>query len=76
MGDGAADADAVLLVVDASGSAASAAATVKGFMTLREDSGIAGVLVNRVSGTHHYELVRDAVAHYTACRAWATSKSM
>ena len=34
----------VLLVVDASGSAASAAATVKGFMTLREDSGIAGVL--------------------------------
>mgnify|MGYP001654207770 CR=1 FL=1 len=55
----------VLLVVDASGSAASAAATVKGFMTLREDSGIAGVLVNRVSGAHHYELVRDAVAHYT-----------
>lgn len=56
----------VLLVVDASGSAASAAATVKGFMTLREDSGIAGVLVNRVSGAHHYELVRDAVAHYTS----------
>ena len=55
----------VLLVVDASGSAASAAATVKGFMTLREDSGIAGVLVNRVSGAHHYELVRAAVAHYT-----------
>ena len=52
----------VLLVVDASGSAVSAAATVKGFMTLREDSGIAGVLVNRVSGAHHYELVRDAVA--------------
>ena len=54
----------VLLVVDASGSAASAAATVKGFMTLREDSGIAGVLVNRVSGAHHYELVRDASLYW------------
>ena len=54
-----------LLVVDASGSAASVAATVKGFMTLKAESGIAGVLVNRVSGAHHYELVRDAVAHYT-----------
>ena len=45
--------------------AASAAATVKGFMTLKAESGIAGVLVNRVSGAHHYELVRDAAAHYT-----------
>ncbi len=55
----------VLLVVDASGSAASAAATVKGFMMLKAESGIAGVLVNRVSGAHHYQLVRDAVAYYT-----------
>ncbi len=66
MGDGAADADA-----RAAGGGRfrfggkRAAATVKGFMTRREDSGIAGVLVNRVSGAHHYELVRDAVAHYT-----------
>lgn len=55
----------VLLVVDASGSAASAAAVVKGFMTLREDHRIAGVLINRASGQRHYELARQAIAHYT-----------
>lgn len=52
----------VILVVDAAGSAASAAATALGFLKYREDSGIAGVFVNRVSGERHYELVREAVA--------------
>ena len=55
----------VLLVVDASGGAASVAATVRGFQTLRQDSGIAGVLVNRASGERHYQLVREAVEYYT-----------
>lgn len=55
----------VILVVDAAGSAASVAATVLGFKTLRPDSQIAGVLVNRVSGERHYMLIRDAVRHYT-----------
>ncbi|MGN0775391.1 MAG: cobyrinate a,c-diamide synthase [Candidatus Ventricola sp.] len=55
----------VLLVVDASGGAASVAAQVKGFMTLREDSGLAGVLVNRVSGAGHYARVSEAVRLYT-----------
>lgn len=52
----------VILVVDASGSAASAAATALGFTKYREDSGIAGVFVNRASGERHYELVRTAMA--------------
>lgn len=52
----------VILVVDASGSAASAAATALGFLKYREDSGIAGVLVNRASGERHYALVKDAMA--------------
>ena len=52
----------VLLAVDASGSAASAAATALGFLKYRPDSGIAGVLVNRASGPRHYELVREAMA--------------
>ena len=52
----------VILVVDAAGSAASAAATALGFLKYREDSGIAGVFVNRASGERHYELVREAVA--------------
>ena len=52
----------VILVVDASGSAASAAATALGFMKYKEDSGIAGVFVNRVSGERHFELVKEAVS--------------
>ena len=55
-----------LLVVDASGSAVGAAAAVKGYRSLAPgvDSGIAGVLVNRVSGVKHYERVREAVETY------------
>lgn len=52
----------VVLVVDASGSAASAAATALGFLKYREGSGIAAALVNRVSGERHFALVRDALA--------------
>ena len=55
----------VLLTVDASGGAASVAAVVKGFQALRADSGLAGVLVNRVSGPRHYDRVRQAVERYT-----------
>lgn len=64
----------VLLVVDASGGAASVAATVRGFQTLVEKSGIAAVIVNRVSSRRHYELVRDAIYHYTGlpCAGYLT----
>ena len=55
----------VILVADASGGAASVAAAVKGFQTLVADSGIRGVLVNRVSGERHYDLVREAVERFT-----------
>ena len=54
-----------VLVVDASGGAASVAAQVKGFQTLVPDSRLSAVLVNRVSGAHHYALVREAVALHT-----------
>ena len=61
----------VILVVDASGSAASAAATALGFLKYREDSGIAGVFVNRVSGERHYALVREAMAGIgLSCVGW------
>ena len=55
----------VILVADASGGAASVAATVKGFQTLRPNSGIAGVLVNQASGEGHYALIREAIEYYT-----------
>lgn len=65
-----------ILIADASGGAASVAAAVKGFQTLTEDSGIAGVLVNRVSGERHYGLVREAVERYTGlpCVGYLTKK--
>ena len=52
----------VVLVVDASGSAASAAATALGFLKYRPDNTIAGVLVNRASSQRHYDLIKEAMA--------------
>lgn len=61
----------VVLVVDASGSAASAAATALGFLKYRPDNTIAGVLVNRASSQRHYELIRQAMADIgLACVGW------
>lgn len=61
----------VVLVVDASGSAASAAATALGFLKYREDSGIAGVFVNRASSERHYELVKEAMSRIgLQCVGW------
>lgn len=62
----------VLLVVDAAGGAASVAAQVLGFNSLAPDNTIAGVIVNRASSQRHYQLVKDAVTHYTdiPCVGW------
>lgn len=61
----------IVLVVDASGSAASAAATAMGFLKYRPDNTIAGVLVNRASSQRHYELIRQAMAEIgLACVGW------
>lgn len=67
----------VLLVTDASGGAASVAATVKGFQTLKPDSGICGVLVNRASGDRHYQLIKQAVKEYTGleCVGYLTKQA-
>ena len=60
-----------VLVLDASGSAASCAATALGFLRYRPSSGIAGALVNRVSGERHYGLVRAALeAIGLPCLGW------
>jgi len=52
----------IVLVVDASGSAASAAASALGFLKYRPDNTIAAALVNRASSQRHYELVKQAMA--------------
>ena len=61
----------VLLVLDASGSAASAAATALGFLKYRPDSAVAGALVNRASGERHYDLIRQALVDVgLPCVGW------
>ena len=52
----------VVLVVDASAIAASAAAVVHGFASYRGDVDIAGVIYNRVGSDRHAELLVEATA--------------
>jgi cobyrinic acid a,c-diamide synthase len=60
---------AVVLVLDASALAGSAAALVHGFDTLVPEVRIAAVIANFVAGEGHYEYLRDAIG--TRCRAEA-----
>ncbi len=53
---------AVVLVVDASAMAGSAAAIVHGFDTLAPDLRVAAVVCNKVGSEKHYEYLRDAIA--------------
>ena len=50
----------VVLVVDASAMAASAAAVVHGFASYRADVNVAGVIYNRVGSDRHAELLAEA----------------
>jgi cobyrinic acid a,c-diamide synthase len=52
----------VVLVVDGSAMARSAAAIVHGFATFDPELRIAGVIFNRVGSEHHEDLLREAVA--------------
>ena len=52
----------VILVLDVSGQAQSAAATAVGFAALRPGIRIAGVILNRVASPRHEALVRDGMA--------------
>lgn len=52
----------VVLVVDARGMAASAAAVVAGFARFRPGVAVAGVVFNRVSGERHRRLIAEACA--------------
>ena len=52
----------VMLVIDVSGQAASAAAVVRGFAGHRADVAVAGVVFNRVGGHGHEKVLRAAAA--------------
>lgn len=51
----------VILVVDCSGMARSAAAIVRGFQALSNDVNIVGVIANKVGGKGHFQLIKKAV---------------
>ncbi|MGZ3217905.1 cobyrinate a,c-diamide synthase [Paracoccus sp. T5] len=52
----------VVLVLDVGGQAQSAAATARGFATLRPDLPFAGVVLNRVASARHDALIREGMA--------------
>lgn len=52
----------VILVIDVSGQAQSAAAVARGFATLRPDLPFAGVVLNRVASPRHEALIREGMA--------------
>ncbi len=52
----------VVLVLDVSGQAQSAAAVARGFASMRRDVRIAGVVLNRVASPRHEALVRSGMA--------------
>lgn len=55
---------AVVLVVNARGMAASAAALVKGFVGFDPQVRIAGIIFNNVGSEHHATLLREALANH------------
>jgi cobyrinic acid a,c-diamide synthase len=52
----------VLLVLDVAAQSQSAAAVVRGFATHDPEVRVAGVVLNRVGGARHHQLVADAIA--------------
>ena len=52
----------VILVIDAGAQAQSAAATLHGFASFRDDVSVAGVIFNRVGSARHADMLTDAAA--------------
>jgi cobyrinic acid a,c-diamide synthase len=52
----------VILVLDVSGMAASAAAMAKGFIEYRDDVQVAGVILNRLGGDKHRQLIEEELS--------------
>jgi len=54
----------VILVIDASAMAASAAAIVYGFKNIDKEVNIAGIIVNNVNSQSHYTLLKESIMKY------------
>lgn len=55
----------VILVVDARAMARSAAALVHGFATFDRSISVAGVVLNRIGSSRHYEMIKEAIESST-----------
>lgn len=60
----------VLLVIDVGGMSRSAAALVQGYARFDPDVRVAGVVLNRVGGPRHYQLVRTAIEEQAGVVVW------
>src|ERR671924_381926 len=60
----------VLLVVDVGGMSRSAAALVQGYARFDPDVHVAGVVLNRVGGPRHYQLVKTAIEEQAGVGVW------
>jgi cobyrinic acid a,c-diamide synthase len=58
----------VILIIDGSGVSTSAAAQVLGFDQFDADLNIAGVIVNKVHGEKHYNLIKEAIERFTGIK--------
>jgi cobyrinic acid a,c-diamide synthase len=63
----------IVLVIDASAMARSAAALIHGFTTFADDLRFAGVILNRVGGEGHADIVRAALAGGVPVLGWLSS---
>ncbi len=60
----------VLLVVDVGGMSRSAAALVQGYARFDPDVHVTGVILNRVGGPRHYQLVKTAIEEQAGIPVW------
>jgi cobyrinic acid a,c-diamide synthase len=60
----------VLLVLDVGGMSRSAAALVQGYARFDPNVRVAGVVLNRVGGPRHYELVKTAIEEQAGVVVW------
>ncbi|HKL41142.1 MAG TPA: cobyrinate a,c-diamide synthase [Clostridia bacterium] len=58
----------VILIIDGSGVSTSAAAEVLGFDQFDEELNIVGVIVNKVHGKKHYDLIKEPIERFTGIK--------
>lgn len=64
----------VLLIINGNGMSSSAAAQVLGYAKYDEDVNIAGVIINKVSGQVHYDLLKEAIERDTEIKCYGYLK--